>query len=164
MKYFNGIGGFTEDEKEYIIKMNKEQAPPMSWSNILSNKKFGTVVTSNMGGYTWSKNSRLNRITSWANTPANDIPTVIIYIKDIDYQKTWSLNPLPMPDENDYYAFFGFGYTRFYHASLGIMQETEIFVPVEDSIKINLVRLKNTTSEKRHLKLVYYIKPVLRRR
>ncbi len=164
LKYFNGIGGFTEDEKEYIIKMNKEQAPPMSWSNILSNKKFGTVVTSNMGGYTWSKNSRLNRITSWANTPANDIPTEIIYIKDIDYQKTWSLNPLPMPDENDYYAFFGFGYTRFYHASLGIMQETEIFVPVEDSIKINLVRLKNTTSEKRHLKLVYYIKPVLRRR
>ena len=28
-------------------------------------------------------------------------------------------------------------------------------------MKINIVRLKNTTSEKRHLKLVYYIKPVL---
>jgi len=161
LKYFNGIGGFTEDEKEYIIKMNKNQAPPMPWSNILSNKKFGTVVTNNMGGYTWSKNSRLNRITSFANTPANDIPTEIIYLKDMDYQKTWSLNFSPMPDDNDYYAFLGFGYIRFYHASLGIIQETEIFVPEEDSMKINIVRLKNTTSEKRHLKLVYYIKPVL---
>lgn len=117
-----------------------------------------------MGGYTWSKNSRLNRITSWANTPANDIPSEIIYLKDINYKKTWSLNFSPKPDDNDYYVIYGFGYAKFYHASLGIIQETEVFVPKEDSIKINLIRLKNTTSEKRHLKLVYYIKPVLRRR
>ncbi len=117
-----------------------------------------------MGGYTWSKNSRLNRITSWVNTPANDIPSEIIYLKDINYKKTWSLNFSPKPDDNDYYVIYGFGYAKFYHASLGIIQETEIFVPEEDSIKVNLIRLKNTTSEKRPLKLVYYIKPVLRRR
>ncbi len=164
LKYFNSIGGFSEDGKEYIIKMNKEHIPPVPWSNVLANRNFGTVVTSNMGGYTWSKNSRLNRISSWANTPANDIPSEIIYLKDIDYQKSWSLNFLKIADDNDYYVYYGFGYAKFYHASLGIIQETEVFVPVEDNIKLNIIRLKNTTSEKRHLKLVYYIKPVLRRR
>ena len=57
-----------------------------------------------------------------------------------------------------------FGYAKYYHASLGIIQEPEVFVPKEDSIKLNIIRLKNTTSEKRKLKLIYYIKPVLRRR
>lgn len=146
------------------MKMNKEQEIPMPWSNVLANEKFGTVVTSNMGGYTWSKNSRLNRISSWINTPTNDVPSEIIYLKDIEYGKTWSLNFSAMPDENDYYVTYGFGYASFYHANLGIIQETEVYVPKNDSVKINIIRLKNTTSEKRNLKLVYYIKPVLRRR
>ncbi|MCI9365095.1 MAG: hypothetical protein HFJ54_00175 [Clostridia bacterium] len=66
-----------------------------------------------------------------------------------------------MPDSEDYYITYGFGYAKYYHASLGIIQENEIFVPKEDSIKINMIRLKNTSSEKRKLKLVYYVKPVL---
>ena len=161
LKYYNEYGGFSEDGREYIIKLNKKEKPPTPWSNILANKNFGTVVTSNMGGYTWSKNSRLNRISSWINNPANDIPSEIIYIKDTDYGKIWSLNSIPCPDDEDYYVIYGFGYAKFYHASLGIIQENEVFVPEEDSIKLNILRLKNTTSEKRKLKLVYYIKPVL---
>ena len=161
LKYYNEYGGFSEDGREYIIKLNKKEKPPTPWSNILANKNFGTVVTSNMGGYTWSKNSRLNRISSWINNPANDIPSEIIYIKDTDYGKIWSLNSIPCPDDEDYYVIYGFGYDKFYHASLGIIQENEVFVPEEDSIKLNILRLKNTTSEKRKLKLVYYVKPVL---
>lgn len=161
LKYYNEFGGFSEDGKEYIIKVNKNENVPAPWSNILANKKFGSVVTSNMGGYTWSKNSRLNRISSWANTPSNDIPSEIIYLKDLDYGKTWSLGVSPMPDDEDYYITYGFGFARYYHASLGIIQESEVFVPENDSVKINIIRLKNTTSEKRKLKLVYYIKPVI---
>lgn len=147
--------------KEYIIKLNKEKNIPAPWSNILANEKFGTVVTSNMGGYTFSKNSRLNRITAWANTPTNDIPSEIIYLKDLSFGKTWSLGVSPMPDNEDYYVTYGFGYAKYYHSSLGIIQEAEVFVPLDDSVKVNIIRLKNTTSEKRKLKLVYYIKPVL---
>lgn len=147
--------------KEYIIKVNKQENVPAPWSNILANEKFGTVVTSNMGGYTFSKNSRLNRISAWANTPSRDTPSEIVYLKDLDYSKTWSLGVSPMPDDEDYYITYGFGYAKYYHSSLGIIQESEIFVPKEDSVKINILRLKNTTSERRKLKLVYYIKPVL---
>ena len=157
----NEYGGFSNDGREYIIKINKNENTPMPWSNVLTNKNFGTVVTSNMGGYTWYKNSRLNRISAWANNPANDIPSEIIYVKDMDYGKMWTLNVSPAPDDEDYYVIHGFGYSIFYHASLGIIQETEIFVPTDDNVKVNIIRLKNTTSDKRKLKLVYYIKPVL---
>ena len=161
LNYFNDYGGFSEDGKEYIIKINKAENVPAPWSNVLANRNFGTIVTSNMGGYTWSKNSRLNRITSWINRPENDIPSEIIYLKDMEYKKTWSLNANPAPDDGDYYITHGFGYSKFYHASLGIIQETEVFVPVEDRIKVNILRLKNTMPEKRTLKIVYYLKPVL---
>ena len=160
LKYYNDYGGFSEDGREYIIRINKLENVPAPWSNVLANKKYGTVITSNMGGYTWSKNSRLNRISSWINNSENDIPSEIIYLKDLDYGKTWSLNAIPAPDDEDYYITHGFGYSKFFHASLGIIQEVEVFIANKDSVKINIIKLKNLTPEKRRLKLVYYIKPV----
>jgi cellobiose phosphorylase len=43
----------------------------------------------------------------------------------------------------------------------GIKQENTIFVPKEDSVKIQIIKIKNETPRKRKIKLVYYIKPVL---
>ena len=160
-KYFNDYGGFTEDGREYVIRINKSSNVPAPWSNVLANKNFGTVVTSNMGGFTWDKNSRLNRISAWINRPENDVPSEIIYLKDMDYGKSWSVNASPAPDGEDYYIIHGLGYSKYYHASLGLIQEAEVYVPVEDRIKVNILRLKNVMPEKRRLKLVYYVKPVL---
>ena len=161
LKFYNGFGGFSEDGKEYIIRQNKEIFPPTPWSNVLANKNFGSVVTNNMGGFTYSQNSRLNRITAWANNPSQDIPSEVVYLRDLELGNAWTLNANVMPDGEDYYTIFGFGYAKSYHASLGLIQESETFVPNEDGIKINIIRIKNTLSEKRKLKLIYYIKPVL---
>lgn len=147
--------------KEYIIKQNKKIKPQVSWSNVIANNKFGTIVTNNMGGFTYSKNSRLNRLTAWANSPVFDPPSEIIYLKDETSKKVWTLNANVMGDDEDYYMIYGFGYAKSCHTSLGIIQETDIFVPREDSIKINIIKLKNTLSEKRRIKLIYYLKPVL---
>ena len=43
----------------------------------------------------------------------------------------------------------------------GIKQESEVFVPKEDSVKVQIIRLKNETPRRRKLKLVYYLKPVI---
>ena len=161
LKYYNEYGGFSNDGKEYIIRINKENKLPTVWSHVLSNPNFGTVVTENMGGYTWNQNSRLNRLTSWTNNPVTDIPSEIIYLKDMDNSKVWSLGFNPIPDENDYIITYGFGYARYNHNSDGIIQETEVFVPREDRAKINIIRLKNIDSYKKKIKLLYYIKPVL---
>ena len=161
LKYYNEYGGFSEDGKEYIIRVNKENRLPTVWSHIMANDKFGTVVTENMGGYSWYKNCRLNRVSSWGNKASLDIPSEVIYLKDEDNQKTWSLGLNPMPDDRNYNIIYGFGYCKYIHRSDGIEQELEVFVPKEDSCKIGILNLKNKTSNKKKLKLYYYVKPVI---
>lgn len=161
LKYYNEYGGFSEDGNEYIIKVNKNNKPPVVWSHILGNKTFGTVITQNGLGYTWYKNSRLNRITEWTNNSILDIPSEIIYLKDRDYEVSWSLSPNLNNDNEEYYITYGFGYAKYTHMRLGLLQELETFVPINDNIKVNILRIKNTAPEKRELRLVYYVKPVL---
>lgn len=161
LKYCNEYGGFSLDGKEYNIRINKDNKLPTVWSHVLANEKFGTVVTENMGGYTWYKNSRLNRLTAWANNPTNDIPSEIIYLEDMENKRVWSLGQNPIPDSNDYYITYGFGYANYMHKSNGLIQNASIFVPCKDSAKVHLIRLENIEPRKRKIKLVYYIKPVL---
>ena len=161
LKYYNEYGGFSPDGKEYLIRVNKNDNTPMPWSHVMANENFGTLVTDSMSGYTWYRNSRLNRITAWSNNPVLDVPSEVIYLKDDETKKAWSLGLNPMPDNNDYYITYGFGYAKYFHESLGIKQETEVFVPKDDSAKIQIIRLKNETPRRRKLKLVYYIKPVI---
>ena len=161
LKYYNEYGGFSENGKEYLIKVNKEKRLPTVWSNVIANKNFGTLVTESMGGYTWSKNSRLNRLSAWSNNQVVDVPSEIIYVEEEKTGKTWSLGLNPMPDNNHYYITYGFGYANYQHISMEISQELTVFVAKDENIKINLLNLKNLAPKKQKLKLVYYIKPVI---
>ena len=160
-KYYNEYGAFSEDGKEYIIRVNKENKLPTTWSHIIANEKFGSVVTESGGGYTWYKNSRLNRITSWQNSACGNIPSEIIYLKDEENGKIWTPTAMPMPDDKNYNAIFGFGYAKYIHSSNDIMQELEVFIPQEESCKINILTLKNNAPKKKKMKILYYVKPVI---
>ena len=161
LKYYNEYGGFSEDGAEYIIRTNKEERLPTVWSNIMANENFGTVVTEGMGGYTWYKNSRLNRITAWNNNQVTDVPSEIIYLENMETKKAWSGAINPAPDNSDYYVVYGFGYSRYLHTSDGISQTVEVFVPKEDSAKVQILHLENKMAKKKKLKIVYCMKPVL---
>lgn len=161
LKYDNEYGGFSEDGKEYHIRIGKNKRLPTVWSHIMANEKFGTVVTENMGGYTWYKNSRLNRLSAWNNNPVTDVPSEVIYLKDMETDKVWSLGLNPIPDENDYEIIYGFGYAKYHHTSNGIVQRLDMFVPREVASKIQILHLENTQTQKKKIKLIYYIKPVL---
>ena len=160
-KYYNEYGAFSEDGKEYIIRVNKDHKLPTTWSHIIANEKFGSVVTESGGGYTWHKNSRLNRITSWQNSACSNIPSEIIYLKDEENGRIWTPTAMPMPDDKNYNVIFGFGYAKYIHSSDDIMQELEVFVPQEESCKINILTLKNNAPKKKKLKILYYVKPVI---
>jgi cyclic beta-1,2-glucan synthetase len=51
--FFNGLGGFTPDGREYVISLGPGQATPAPWSNVLANAQMGTVITESGGAYTW---------------------------------------------------------------------------------------------------------------
>lgn len=161
LKYYNEYGGFSQDGTEYNIRIDKDEKLPTVWSNIMANKNFGTVVTEGMGGYTWYKNCRLNRLTAWNNNQVTDVPSEVIYLEDMETKKIWSLGANPTPDENDYYITYGWGYSKYLHTSNGILQNLKMFVPKNDSVKIQILHLENKLAKRKKLKLVYYVKPVL---
>ena len=161
LKYYNEYGGFSADGTEYLIRVNKDEKLPTVWSNIMANENFGTVVTEGLGGYTWYKNSRLNRITAWNNNQVTDVPSEVLYMEDIDTKKVWSVSVNPTPDDNDYYVAYGFGYSKYTHTSGGIYQELKVFVPEKESCKVQILHLENKMAKKKNIKIVYYIKPVL---
>lgn len=161
LKYYNDYGGFSKDGLEYKIKLNKRNKLPTVWSMVLANPNFGTVITQNMGGFTWDSNSRLNRISAWNNNPVTDIPSEIIYLKDKKTGEFWSLSENVNNKDQEYYITYGFGYVLLKTMKDGILHELETFVAKYNRIKINILKLQNTASEKKKLKLLYYIKPIL---
>lgn len=157
----NGFGGFSENGKEYVIYKNTENKLPAVWSNVLANKFFGSIVTDNLGGYTWYKNSRLNRLTAWNNNVVYDFPSEIYYLKDEENGSVWTLNSSVNPNQNYYYVRHGFGYSNYQNSHDNFLQTVDVFVPNEENVKVLDFRIKNIIGEKRNLKMVVYMKPVL---
>lgn len=159
--FYNEYGGFSLDGKEYKFCTNFENKLPTSWSNVIANKMFGVLVTENMYDVIWNKNSRLNRLTAWSNDSVQNIPSQIIYVRDLKNDKVWTLNSGILPNRNYYYVTYGFGYSKYKNVNDGILQETDIFVPNDRNMTINKIRFKNTTSDEKKLKVLVYLKTVL---
>ena len=169
MKFENELFSFSDDGSEVIIKENKNKKTPLAWTNILTNKEFGTIVTEGMGGFTWYKNSGLNKITSFSNDPYIDKSSDYFTIKEeIDKTKEdkagehkkekYSLDVNNMPDENNYIVTFGFGYAKFEHESENLKTEMIIFVPINENSKIYMLKMKNKTNEKIKIEIEHIVK------
>ncbi len=80
---------------------------------------------------------------------------------DEDTGEIFTITPYPIRDDKDYIITHGLGYTSFYHESHGMEQNLTMFTPMNDNIKISMIRLKNQRDRERNLSLIYYIRPVL---
>ena len=52
--------------------LDGDRETPLPWSNVLANPEFGTMVSASGAAFTWSGNSRENRLTPFANDPISD--------------------------------------------------------------------------------------------
>jgi cyclic beta-1,2-glucan synthetase len=162
LTFFNGLGGFHQGGREYVTLLGAEQWTPAPWSNIIGNKnEFGFQVTETGAGYTWSVNSRENRLTPWSNDAISDPPGEIVYLRDEDTGAVWSATPLPIRQTAPYIIRHGQGYSVFEHTSHGVSQELLLFAPLVDPVKISLLRLRNRTDRKRKLTVTLYNELVL---
>lgn len=156
MDFYNGYGGFSKDGSEYIIHLKEEQNTPAPWINVISNPKFGFHISESGSAYTWSENSRENKITNWNNDWVSDPPSEVLYLKDEESGDFWSITPKPIRGEGDYLITHGFGYSKFSHTAFNIEGEEKMFLPMDESLKFIKVRLKNKEKKKRTLSLTYY--------
>jgi cyclic beta-1,2-glucan synthetase len=74
LQYFNGLGGFADEGREYAVVLTEGLRTPEPWINVIANEKFGFLVSESGSGFTWSLNSHENQITSWSNDHVIDPP------------------------------------------------------------------------------------------
>ena len=162
MEFFNGLGGFTNNGREYLTILEGNERTPAPWLNIIANPSFGFQVSTDGSGFTWSVNSQQNQLTAWSNDPVCDRPGEAIYLCDEDTGEIWGPTALPIREKTTSYAIrHGQGFSRFDHASHGIGLELLQFVPVEDSIKISRLKITNDSGRPRSLSITAYVEWVL---
>jgi cellobiose phosphorylase len=165
LDYFNGLGGFTQDGKEFVIYLGPGSQTPLPWVNVMANSKFGALVSEAGTEFIWGRNSQTDRLTPWFNDPISDPPGTAIYIRDDDIGVVWSPTPQPIREEDAYRTGHGQGYTRFEHNSHAIEQQLLTFVPVDDSggqpVRLQRLHLRNNSSRRRKLTVTSYAALVL---
>ncbi len=161
-QFENGYGGFTEDGKEYVIYLESSHSTPAPWCNVIANEQeFGFLVSERGSSYTWSKNSRENRITPWSNDPVSDPSGESIYISDLDTSEKWSPTPGPSKGPDPYLVRHGQGYTHFENNNYEIRQKLSMFCSVDKEVKVCQLKLKNESTSTRRLAIFYYVELVL---
>ncbi|GFE60625.1 GH36-type glycosyl hydrolase domain-containing protein [Geobacter sp. AOG2] len=160
LSYFNSLGGFTPDGREYAIYLGPNTNTPAPWVNVIAGPSFGTLISETGSGFTWFGNSQRNRLTGWSNDPVLDPASEALYIRDEESGIFWTPTAAPVREEAAYRARHGAGYTVFEHNSNGIEQELTVFVPVDEHggepVKLQRLRLTNASPRKRRLSVTYY--------
>jgi cellobiose phosphorylase len=161
LAFFNGLGGFTRDGREYVAILGPGQNTPAPWVNVIANAEFGTVVSESGSDYTWSENSHEFRLTPWYNDAVTGVSGEAIYIRDEESGRFWSPTPLPARGANPYVARHGFGYSFFEYSDDGIVTELCIFVATDAPVKFVRLKIANRSGRPRQLSMTGYWEWVL---
>ena len=161
LEFFNGLGGFDKDGREYVTILGQDRATPAPWINVVANASFGFQISADGSGYSWAANSRENQITQWSNDAVVDPVGEAIYVRDESSGDLWSPTAQPIRDDGIYVARHGFGYSRFEHEANGIALDLLHFVPLDDPIKISRLKLTNLSDRPRKLSVTAYAEWVL---
>ena len=159
--YFNGLGGFTPDGREYVIVLPPGVHTPAPWSNVIANPQFGTVISEYGNAYTWFENAHEFRLTPWNNDPVTDASGEAFYLRDEETGYFWSPMPGPVRGQTPYVCRHGLGYSVWEHLEQGIFSETWVYVATDAPVKFCSIRLHNRSNRTRRISLTGYCEWVL---
>ncbi len=161
LAFFNGLGGFTQDGREYVTILAAGQTTPAPWVNVLANAEFGTVVSEGGGAYTWAENSHEFRLTPWHNDPVSDLSGEALYLRDEETGRFWSPTPQPARGPNTYVVRHGFGYSIFDYTEEGLTTELCVYVATDAPVKFYKLKITNRSGRPRSLSVTGYWELVL---
>ena len=159
--FFNGYGGFSPDGKEYVISTVGTDATPAPWINVLTNSKFGCIVSESGQSYSWIDNAHEFRLTPWNNDPVNDLKGEAFYLRDEESGKFWSPSSSPTRGVSRYNSRHGFGYSVFEHFEDGIESTMTMFTELNDPLKFIVLKIRNNSGRLRRISATGYMEWVL---
>ncbi len=144
------FGYFDDQQRQYVITNPKT---PYPWINYLGNHDFFSLISNTAGGYAFYKDAKYRRLTRYRynNVPA-DNGGRYFYIKD--GETTWSPGWKPVKtDLESYECRHGLSYTKIKGTKNGIEAEVLYFIPLHFWGEIQRVKIKNTGTELKRIKL-----------
>ena len=141
------FGQFHPSAQEYIIT---NPATPRDWYNYLWNPSYVTFISQVAQGESLVQDSLGRRIAVLSSR--------MVFLRDCQTNEFWTLNALPVDqDRSAYRCRHGMGYTIIEQTRQGIASSLRCFVPSADPCEIWTIRLHNTSSHTRKLKLFAFL-------
>lgn len=151
-------GYFDNEHREYVID---KLDIPTSWTNYLGVQDMCTVINHTAGGYTFYKSPEYHRVTRFRpNGVPMDRPGHYIYLRDDDDGDYWSVSWQPVGksfDNAKYLCRHGMSYTVYECDYKGIHAEQKLSIPIDDSVELWDVNIKNTSEAVRSLSIFSYL-------
>lgn len=149
------FGYFDERAREYVITRPDTPTP---WINYIGSGKYGGIVSNTGGGYSFYKDPQNRRITRYRyNSIPVDRPGRYVYIRDTATGEYWNPGFQPSATKLDsYLCRHGMGYTVLEGEYKGIASSVTYFVPDDRDFEIWLVKVSNTSSVARSIKIFTY--------
>ena len=148
-------GYFDDANKEYVITTPKT---PYPWINYLGSQEYFSMISNTAGGYSFYKDAKLRRITRYRynNVPLDLGGGRYYYINDGG--DVWSPGWAPAKKElENYECRHGMGYTKITGAHGGIETGITFFVPLNTNAEVHKVVVKNTSNQKKRIKLFSFV-------
>ena len=150
-------GYFDDTNKEYVIE---RPDTPESWSNYLGSTEYGAIITNNAGGYSFFNSAADGRFMRLRpNTIPMDQPGRYIYFHDRETHDYWSASWQPVGKPLEKYKTVcrhGTAYTIITSEYNNIHSETCFFVPLGETFECWTLKIKNTGSSQRSLRIFTY--------
>lgn len=150
------FGYFDDNNKEYVATT---PCTPIKWCNYVGTLNFGGIVDSNGGVLLCKGDPALNRITKYvAQLPNSDFKgsTVYLKVKDSSGKEeifspffTPTLKPLDKFENHT-----GLSYTTIVSEAFGVRCEVTFFVPSDDEVLIEDIKITNISDGELHVDVV----------
>lgn len=151
-------GYFDIKNREYVIE---KVDLPTSWTNYLGVNDLCAVVNHTAGGYMFYKSPEYHRITRFrANAIPMDRPGHYVYLRDDETSDYWSISWQPVGKslkDAKYECRHGMSYSKYSCDYRGIVASQKLFIPLEDTVELWDIRIKNNSDEPRNLSVFSYL-------
>ncbi len=143
--------GYFDEDGDFIITNPKT---PMPWTQILTNGRYGTVISQAGSGYSYYIDAEQSMISRWIQDLVKDDCGKYLYIKNIDTGDVRTVTFKPLMRNGVYSAKFSPGTASFRSVFDDYRCELSIFVPFQYDCEVASLTVENTS--KKLLKLSLY--------
>ncbi len=124
------------EEGQFLFTVT-DTLPPMAWSHVLTNGRFGYLATEAGTGYMWYENARQMKLNRWLNDPLTTLGTERLFLQKGEERISLFADGDGRPTLVEY----GFGYAVWQKELGNVRSRLTAFVPENRSARVLLIQL-----------------------